>query len=62
MDELSGQTVRGWVALVTGAGRGIGAATAAALAAAGASVAVLARSTDEIARVAARLRDTRAAG
>jgi len=57
MDELSGQTVRGWVALVTGAGRGIGAATAAALAAAGASVAVLARSTDEIARVAARLRD-----
>ena len=42
---------------MTGAGRGIGAAAAAALATAGASVAVLARSTDEIAQVAARLRD-----
>ena len=43
-------------ALVTGAGRGIGAATARALAAAGARVVVSARSTDQIEAVAAEIR------
>jgi NAD(P)-dependent dehydrogenase (short-subunit alcohol dehydrogenase family) len=45
----------GRVAVVTGGGRGIGAATAAALARAGAAVAVVARSGDQIGEVAARL-------
>ncbi len=48
--DLSGRT-----ALVTGGGRGIGAATARALAAGGASVVVSARSAAEIATVAAEL-------
>lgn len=43
-------------ALVTGAGRGLGAACAAALADAGAAVTLVARSGDEIAEVAAALR------
>jgi NAD(P)-dependent dehydrogenase (short-subunit alcohol dehydrogenase family) len=45
----------GRVALVTGGGRGIGAATARALADAGASVVVAARSSGEIERLAAEL-------
>src|SRR5262245_17809861 len=45
----------GRVAVVTGGGRGIGAASARALAEAGASVVVAARSVDEIDRVAAEL-------
>jgi NAD(P)-dependent dehydrogenase (short-subunit alcohol dehydrogenase family) len=48
--DLSGR-----VAVVTGGGRGIGAATARALADAGASVVVAARSSSEIERVAAEL-------
>ena len=48
----------GHVAVVTGAGRGIGAATALALAEAGAEVAICARSVDELEQVAARIRAT----
>lgn len=43
------------VAVVTGAGRGIGAATAVALAEAGADVVIAARSADQLAEVAARI-------
>lgn len=46
------------VAVVTGAGRGIGAATAVALAEAGADVVVAARSTDQLEAVAERVRAT----
>lgn len=44
------------VAVVTGAGRGIGAATAVALAEAGADVAISARTADQLEEVAARVR------
>jgi 7-alpha-hydroxysteroid dehydrogenase len=47
----------GKVALISGAGRGIGAATALALAEAGADVAVLARNVDQLASVAAGARE-----
>ncbi|HSJ22265.1 MAG TPA: SDR family oxidoreductase [Nocardioidaceae bacterium] len=47
--------VAGQVAVVTGAGRGIGAATAVALAEAGADVVVSARSRDQLEKVAARV-------
>lgn len=43
------------VAVVTGAGRGIGAATAVALAEAGADVVISARTEDQLAKVAARI-------
>ena len=46
----------GRIALVSGAGRGIGAASALALAEAGADVAVLARTVDQLDEVAARAR------
>ncbi|MFN0154920.1 MAG: SDR family NAD(P)-dependent oxidoreductase [Gaiella sp.] len=49
--------LRGRVALVTGAGRGIGRATASALTTAGAAVVATARSVDELDAVAAEIRE-----
>lgn len=49
--------VEGQVAVVTGAGRGIGAATAVALAEAGADVVLSARSADQLEKVAARIEE-----
>jgi NAD(P)-dependent dehydrogenase (short-subunit alcohol dehydrogenase family) len=51
----AGKPLDGQVAVVTGAGRGIGRATALALAGQGAAVAVMARSGDEIAATAAAI-------
>src|SRR5215813_3216537 len=51
-------TLNGKIALVTGGGRGIGAACAVALAEAGADVAVCSRSYGEIDAVAGRIRAT----
>ena len=48
----------GQVAVVTGAGRGIGAATAVALAEAGADVVISARHADQLEKVAARIEET----
>jgi 3-hydroxybutyrate dehydrogenase len=53
----NGAPLRGCAAVVTGGGRGVGAAVANRLAAAGAAVLVAARTVAEIERVAARLRD-----
>jgi 3-oxoacyl-[acyl-carrier protein] reductase len=53
---MTGQPLRGQVAVVTGAGRGIGAAIARACAAAGATVCCTARSAPEIAATAAAIR------
>jgi NAD(P)-dependent dehydrogenase (short-subunit alcohol dehydrogenase family) len=50
-------TLGGRGAVITGGGRGIGAAAAFELAAAGAAVAVAARNEDQVVEVAARLRD-----
>lgn len=52
-----GISLSGQVAIVTGAGRGIGAATARSLAALGVKVACLARSQDEIDAVAAAIQE-----
>lgn len=50
-------TLEGRTAVVTGGGRGIGAAAAAALAEEGATVSVTARNMEQVVEVAARLRD-----
>lgn len=57
MSIMSRFDLAGRVALISGAGRGIGAASALALAEAGADVAVLARTEDEIEEVARRARE-----
>jgi NAD(P)-dependent dehydrogenase (short-subunit alcohol dehydrogenase family) len=54
--------LKGWVAIVTGAGRGIGRATALALAKEGASVVLAARSLNEIESTAGEIRQRRATG
>ena len=56
---MAGKKLQGQVAIVTGAGRGIGAAVARRLAAAGASVVLAARSAEEIEAVAAELRQAK---
>ena len=53
---MAGKKLQGQVAIVTGAGRGIGAAAAQRLAAGGASIVLAARSEDEVEAVAAQLR------
>jgi NAD(P)-dependent dehydrogenase (short-subunit alcohol dehydrogenase family) len=53
---MAGKKLQGQVAIVTGAGRGIGAAAAQRLAAVGASVVLAARSENEVEAVAAQLR------
>ena len=56
MTVLDRFTIPGQVAIVTGAGRGIGAATAVALAEAGADVLVSARTSEQLEEVAATIR------
>ena len=53
---MAGKKLQGQVAIITGAGRGIGAATARRLSAAGTSVVLAARSEEEVEAVAAELR------
>jgi 7-alpha-hydroxysteroid dehydrogenase len=50
-------SIEGQVAIVTGAGRGLGAATAAALAEAGADVVISARTADQLEKVAAQIQE-----
>ena len=57
MNILDRFTLTDHVAIVTGAGRGIGAATAVALAEAGADVVISARTADQLEAVAARVSD-----
>ena len=57
MTILDRFTVTDHVAIVTGAGRGLGAATAVALAEAGADVVISARTADQLEVVASRIRD-----
>jgi NAD(P)-dependent dehydrogenase (short-subunit alcohol dehydrogenase family) len=56
---MAGKKLQGQVAIVTGGGRGIGAAAATRLVAAGASVVLTARSEEEVEAVAARLRQAK---
>jgi NAD(P)-dependent dehydrogenase (short-subunit alcohol dehydrogenase family) len=56
---MAGKKLQGQVAIVTGAGRGIGAAAARRLAAAGAAVVLAARSEDEVEAVAEQVRQGR---
>ncbi len=53
---MAGKKLQGQVAIITGAGRGIGAAAARRLAASGAAVVLAARSEDEVEAIAAELR------
>jgi NAD(P)-dependent dehydrogenase (short-subunit alcohol dehydrogenase family) len=53
---MAGKKLQGQVAIITGAGRGIGAATADRFVAAGAAVVLSARTEEEVEAVAARLR------
>ena len=56
MSVLARYNMSGKVALLSGAGRGIGAASALALAEAGADIAVMARSVEQLENVAAQAR------
>jgi len=58
-EGMAGKKLQGQVAIITGAGRGIGAAAARRLAAAGAQVVLVARSEEEVEAVAAQLRKAR---
>ena len=58
MDVFEGFRLPGKVAIVTGAGKGIGAAIAVTLAEAGADVAITARTKDDLDGVAEQIRAT----
>ena len=57
MSILDRFSVEGQVAIVTGAGRGLGAATAVALAEAGADVVISARTAEQLEQVAEQIRE-----